>query len=322
MRLLRPLLLSTLLGSVASSSESSSRSPPPGSWELNASYSFEDYVSDFGKPYSPDTDEWERRRRVFYVNLRAILRHNAALYDDDDDDYYYEEGGRDELEVSVGGGDIGAGRRRNTNKIGRPTHSLGLNRFTDMEAGELPLGYVKGGRGGGAGLGSMPRRDGGYSLYGPEHGGSAAYERRLDHAADDDGVGARTRKDLPFDVDPVSSLPPRVDWRERGVVSPVKDQGGCGSCWAFASIAALESNVALETGVLFDLSPQELVSCVPNPRHCGGRGGCSGSTAEVAFEFVATEGNGAVQEVRTPGASGSPPRRPEIVAAISRDSSF
>ena len=111
MRLLRPLLLSALLGSVASSSESSSRSPPPGSWELNASYSFEDYVSDFGKPYSPDTDEWERRRRVFYVNLRAILRHNAALYDDDDDDYYYEEGGRDELEVSVGGGgDIGGGK--------------------------------------------------------------------------------------------------------------------------------------------------------------------------------------------------------------------
>jgi len=79
-------------------------------------------------------------------------------------------------------------------------------------------------------------------------------------------------------------------------VTPVKDQGMCGSCWAFASTAVLESHIAMSTGSLFDLSPQELVSCVPNPHHCGGRGGCTGSTAELAYDFVATDGNGIVQE--------------------------
>lgn len=53
-------------------------------------------------------------------------------------------------------------------------------------------------------------------------------------------------------------LPTEVDWREAGVVSPVKNQGGCGSCYAFATTATVESHIALETGLLFDLSPQQV----------------------------------------------------------------
>jgi cathepsin L len=82
-----------------------------------------------------------------------------------------------------------------------------------------------------------------------------------------------------------------VDWRRKGgVTTPIKNQGGCGSCWAFAATAALESHIALQTSTLFSLSMQELVSCAPNPKDCGGQGGCTGSTAELAYDFVARHG--------------------------------
>ena len=87
--------------------------------------------------------------------------------------------------------------------------------------------------------------------------------------------------------DPISKLPKSVDWREKGIASPVKDQGHCGSCWAFASTAVIESHFALQTGKLFDLSPQQITSCAPNIRHCGGTGNCEGATAEIAFDYVA-----------------------------------
>ncbi|KAL4508002.1 hypothetical protein ABPG72_021375 [Tetrahymena utriculariae] len=88
------------------------------------------------------------------------------------------------------------------------------------------------------------------------------------------------------------NLPTNVDWRQQGVVSPVKDQGGCGSCWAFASAAVLESAAAIAAGPgqLKTLSTQQLVSCVPNPNQCGGTGGCSGAVAELAFSYTTLYG--------------------------------
>jgi cathepsin L len=75
----------------------------------------------------------------------------------------------------------------------------------------------------------------------------------------------------------------------------VKDQGHCGSCWAFASTATIESYVALSTGLMFDLSVQQMAMCAPNPDKCGGVGKCEGSTAELAFEYV-TGSKGMYQE--------------------------
>ena len=85
-------------------------------------------------------------------------------------------------------------------------------------------------------------------------------------------------------------LPKSVDWRNHipNVVTAVKDQGNCGSCWAHAAIETLESHWALATGRLFDLSVQQVTSCSPNPRHCGGTGGCGGSIAELAYEYLIT----------------------------------
>jgi len=88
----------------------------------------------------------------------------------------------------------------------------------------------------------------------------------------------------------LSDLPDSIDWREKGVITNIKNQGMCGSCWAFASTEVIESHVALNTSTLVELSPQNLVSCDSNPDHCGGKGGCLGSIPELAFKFVMDHG--------------------------------
>lgn len=88
----------------------------------------------------------------------------------------------------------------------------------------------------------------------------------------------------------LASLPASKDWREEGVVTPVKDQGHCGSCWAHAAVETIESFLAINTGVLTEISQQELVACMPNNDNCGGTGGCEGATATLAFDYLSEYG--------------------------------
>jgi len=92
----------------------------------------------------------------------------------------------------------------------------------------------------------------------------------------------------------LQNLPESIDWREKGVVNPVRDQGACGSCWAFSAVSVLESHIAIQTGKLLSFSEQQLVDCAENPQHCGGTGGCSGSTQWLAFNY--TQNNGIVSQ--------------------------
>jgi len=86
--------------------------------------------------------------------------------------------------------------------------------------------------------------------------------------------------------------PTSVDWRTHNpaVLTPIKNQGQCGSCWAFTTTEAVESALALATGKLDVLSPQNVVSCTPNPYNCGGSGGCNGAIAELGFEYIRQNG--------------------------------
>ena len=71
-----------------------------------------------------------------------------------------------------------------------------------------------------------------------------------------------------------NEIPPRKDWREAGIISPVKDQNGCGNCWAMAATEQLESYLALETSSnVTNLSVQQITGCTSNPYECGGQGG-------------------------------------------------
>jgi cathepsin L len=96
----------------------------------------------------------------------------------------------------------------------------------------------------------------------------------------------------PREHDPTEThlLPLEVDWRTMGVVTDVKDQGQCGSCWTFAATEVLESSVAIATGNLMTFSEQQWVSCVNNTAECGGTGGCEGGTAEMVYAAAITEG--------------------------------
>lgn len=82
-------------------------------------------------------------------------------------------------------------------------------------------------------------------------------------------------------ADPLAAKVESVDWVAAGGVTPVKDQGQCGSCWAFSTMASLESVNRVNNGKIANLAEQQLVDCNTN-----GNSGCSGGSATSALEWL------------------------------------
>jgi len=125
---------------------------------------------------------------------------------------------------------------------GKESYYKGINQFTDMTLSEVKQ----------TSMGFKPKSD---------------WNRNL------------ARQHVPnFD----KALPDSVDWRTKGIVTPVKDQGGCGSCWAFSVVGAIEGQHANATHKLVSLSEQNLVDCTKEE----GNFGCAGGWPYDSYEYV------------------------------------
>ena len=96
----------------------------------------------------------------------------------------------------------------------------------------------------------------------------------------------------------LSSLPASVDWTTAGAVTPVKNQGQCGSCWSFSTTGSLEGAYFLKNKNLQSFSEQELVSCDSTDK------GCNGGWMDDAFTWVQNNG-GITTEAQYPYTSGT-----------------
>merc|ERR1719183_1930448 len=135
------------------------------------------------------------------------------------------------------------------NKAGVEKYSLGVNQFADLTTAEW----------------------------------SATYNKAVPPASVDD-----SKDDLPYlgQVEEKLELADSIDWVSRGAVTPVKNQGQCGSCWRFSTTGAMEGAYQVATAKLVSLAEQQLVDC----DRSDGNQGCSGGWPYMAMTYASKNG--------------------------------
>ncbi|VDP85885.1 unnamed protein product [Echinostoma caproni] len=131
--------------------------------------------------------------------------------------------------------------------LGLETYTMGLNQFADLSWDEFRAQYL--------------------------HEFVVPSDTDLEH-----GIPFKTSSNLP--------VPDSLDWREKGIISLVKNQGYCGSCWAFASTGAIEAQYKKTFGEDQLFSEQQLVDCSRGY----GNFGCAGGLMENAYMYIAKSG--------------------------------
>jgi len=139
------------------------------------------------------------------------------------------------------------------------SNPLGLSPFSDLSPEEFKLTH----------LGYAP---------------SARQTASVSSAWDSDASPASKKPKHPKHPKKPSSLPARFSWVGKGPVSPIKDQGNCGSCWAFSATEAVESAVYMKTKTLPILSPQQITSCDTVDA------GCNGGDTLTAYTYIEQNG--------------------------------